>query len=448
MIVRAVAIVALVIALAGSAVAVPTPVTRRVLENGLTVLVKPEPGTGLVAIVALVKAGAAQESAQTAGIGNFVAQLLLAGTRLSSADDVAAVADEVGGNIGAQWHLDATEIRAVTTSASFNKAMSLIGECLTESNFEDAHVDVVRVELLKQIRAGVGDTFESAYDELRSLLYEDNGYRRPSPGVERVAALAKASDLARFYSAYYVPNNIVISIAGDVTVEQAVDRAEKAFAGIAPARLPINRGVPDETLDRGKVRASEQDVQAAYLMLGWLAPGVGSPDYPAMAVAANALGGGKGSLMFRELRQKRGMGYEVGTSYPKLKNQSHVIAFVITDPFKQGLPGMRGNAMLEEVKSALMEQVEALKTSPLADSQLRRAKGYTIGNYALDHQRLYERAFLAGWLDVVGLGHEWDRSFPDAVEKVTAEDVRRVARKYFTNSAAVLLLPKVGSEGS
>ena len=95
-------------------------VFKKVLDNGLTVLVKPEPGSGLVAVVAIVKVGAGQESIQTAGVGNFVSRLLLAGTRVKSAEQVASIADEVGGSIGTQWEPDLASIRAVTTAVGFD----------------------------------------------------------------------------------------------------------------------------------------------------------------------------------------------------------------------------------------------------------------------------------------------------------------------------------------
>lgn len=425
-------------------------VVRKVLDNGLRLIVKPEKGSGLVAVVAAIGAGASQEGIQNAGIGNFVANLVLASTRLSSAEDVAAIADEVGGNIGSQWHPDFTEIRAITTSDRFNQAMSLIGECLTEANFEHKWVEQVRAELLRKLKTGSDDVFERAYTNLRELLYEDNGYRRPPPGFERTIRNATAEDLRKFYSTYYVPNNVVISVVGDVTVEQALDRAQKAFAGVPSAKLPKDRGMPDEELERSKFRASEADLSAAYLMLGWLAPALGSRDYAAVAVATNALGGGKGSIMFRELRQKRGMGYDLGARYPRSRYQSHVLAYIITDPFKSS-PGASVSMVLEEVKAALIEQVENLKRNPLSPEDLERAKGYTIGSYSLEHQRMLDRCFYLAWLEIIGVGIEFDRTFADQVSRVTAEDVQRVCRTYFTNYAAVLLLPRTKSpptEGS
>ena len=430
---------------AGPAEAKDADVVKKVLDNGLTVIVKPEKGSGLVAIVAAIRAGAAQESIQNAGIGNFVAQLLLAGTRLSSAEEVAAIADEVGGNIGAVWHQDFAEIRAVTTSAMFNRAMTLIGECLTEADFEGKWVEQVRADLLRRLQTQSDDAFQGAYARLRTLLYQDNGYRRPSLGFERVIKQATPQDLRKFYSAYYVPNNVIISVAGDVTVEQALDRAEKAFAGVAPGKLPINRGMPDEKLERSTFNASEADIPAAHLLVGWLVPGMTSTDYPAINVAVSALGGGKGSLMFREMRQKRGMGYSIGALYPRTKYQSHILAYVVTDPYKEVLPKVKGPLVLDEVKRVLLQQVEALKDKPLSETDLQRAKGYTIGVYALSQQHLLDRAFLLAWLEAIGVGCESVRTYPDELEKVTAEDVQRVARKYLGNYAAVLLIPKTKS---
>lgn len=421
-------------------------VFRKVLDNGLTVLVKPEEGSGLVAVVAIVRVGAGQESIQTAGLGNFVSRLLLAGSRLKSAEQVASIADEVGGNIGTEWQPDMTSIRAVTTSVGFDKAMSLIGESLTEANFEPQWVEQQRKELLASMKAGADDPFDRAYTELRQLLYEDNGYRRPYRVTQHAIELAAPQDLQKFYTMYYAPNNMVLSIVGDVTVEHALDRVEKAFAGVSSRKLPIDRGVPDETLDRPRLRASEADLGAAYMMVGWLAPAVGSADYPAFAVAANALGGGKGSLMFRELRQKQGLGYEIGTVYPRLKYQSHMVAYIVTDPFKNALPNASAGTALEDAKKALVGLVDGMKSKQLSPEELERAKGFTIGTYALGHQHLLDRAYLLGWAESAGVGYEFDSRLADEVDKVTAADVQRVARKYLTNYAAVLLLPTTKSE--
>ena len=236
-------------------------------------------------------------------------------------------------------------------------------------------MEKVRGDLLRRAGASNDDLFDTSYSTLRGLLYQDNGYHRPDSGSMRTFRLATANDLTKFYSSYYVPNNMVISIVGDVTVSQAMDRMQKAFAGVLPAKLPRDRGVRTAETRQQQAPSSEVDIPTAYLMLGWLAPSVKSGDYAAAAVAANALGGGKGSLMFRELRQRRGMGYDVGVMYPRHRYQSHIVAYIITDPFKTSFGGAKPSMALDDVKTALLEQVDALRNAPLSRADLERAKG-------------------------------------------------------------------------
>lgn len=415
---------------------------KRVLDNGLTVIVKPEQGNGLVAIAAMVRVGVGQESIQTAGLGTFVSRLLLAGTRAKSAEQLASIADSLGGNIGAEWERDMTSIRTVTTSAGFDRTMNLIGECLAEANFEPQWVERGRRDLLAYIRSQSSDPFNDACSDLRQLLYEDNGYRRPKSVSERAITLATPQDMRQYFAMHYPPNNIVLSIAGDITADRAIDRAKRAFAGVVSRKLPIDRGVPDESLKESKKKISESRSNTGYLLVGWLTPRAGSEDYAAMAVASNALSGGKGSLMFQEMRQKCGLGYEIGVIYPKLRYQSHLIAYLITDPYKNAESETTAKATLEKAQSELMKLVDGLKTKPLSDKDLQRAKGYTVGAYALSHQHLLDRAVLLGWAETIGIGWEFDADYADLIEKVTAADVQRVANKYFTNHATIMLVPK------
>jgi zinc protease len=107
---------------------------------------------------------------------------------------------------------------------------------------------------------------------------------------------------------------------------------------------------------------------------------------------------------------------------------------------------MSPQMVLDDIKNALLEQVNTLKTKPLDTKDLERAKGYTIGTYNLSHQHLLDRAFDLAWFETIGIGYDTYSRYPDEVEKVTAEDVQRAANKYFTNYAAELLLPKTKSE--
>jgi zinc protease len=248
--------------------------------------------------------------------------------------------------------------------------------------------------------------------------------------------------MLKFYQKYYVPNNIVISIVGDITSERAIQRIKMAFAGTSAVSLPKQLPIPYEELTESKSEVIEKPVKAAYIMFGFLAPSVTSSDYPAMRVAATALGSGKGSRMFQNLRDKKGLAYELGTIYPTLKNQSHLLAYLVTDPYRKVSADYSIKTAVEDVKKAMLDEVAKLQNEPLSDIELERAKQYTIGTYTLDRQRLRDRAFHLGWLEAVGLGCEYDSRYASNIEAVTAADVQRVAKKYLKNYALTIVLPE------
>lgn len=417
-------------------------ITKAVMPNGLTVIVKPEPGTGIVAMEVFVKVGAAEERESNAGIGNLVARTLLASTRNKRAETVATVVDEVGGNFQSGWHPDYTEIRAITTTSGFDDAVSLLGDILINANFEQRWVEKARQDILADISSQGDDIFETTYEQIQRKLYRDNPYHRPSLGYARVLKSITPEDLMQFYARYYVPNNIVISIVGDVTVERVAERMRIAFAGTGAKQLPKQRPIPPETLQGSKGEVLERPISAAYFLFGFLFPSVTSPEYPAAQVAAAALGGGKGSRMFQDLREKKALAYELGTIYPTLKFQSHILAYLVTDPYRRAYPGLSIEMILTDVKQATLDEVTRLQKEPLTTDELERAKRYTIGTYALKHQRLRDRAFYLGWLEAIGLGYEYDANFAGKIEAVTAADVQAISRKYFNDYAMTIVLPR------
>lgn len=416
--------------------------TKTVLPNGLTVIVKPEESTGIVAIEVFIKAGASLERESNAGIGNLIAHTLLASTRNKRAEKVAAIADEVGGNLQTEWHPDYTEIKAITTTSGFDDAVILLGDILNNASFEQKWVDRARQEILAGIATEIDDIFSSTYEQVRQRLYRDNPYHRPPSGYARVLRTITPSDLQQFYNQYYVPNNIVIAVVGDVKTEEVVNRLKMAFAGAGSKSLPKQRPIPEESLAESKSDLLERPIGAAYILFGFLAPSITSPDYPAARVAAVALGSGKGSRMFQNLREKQGLAYELGTVYPMMKEQSHMLVYLVTDPYRRVYPGFSLDMVLEDVKKAVLAELTKIQDETLTSEELERAKRYTIGTYALSHQRIRDRAFHLGWLEAIGLGCEYDSNYSAKIEAVTAADVQRVAKKYLNNYAMTIVLPE------
>ncbi|MDO8587883.1 MAG: pitrilysin family protein [Armatimonadota bacterium] len=425
-----------------AAPAAAPPISKTVLSNGLVAIVKPEPGTGLIAIEAFVKAGAPQERDTQVGIGNLVARALLSSTRSRSQERLAAAFDEVGGAFQTDWSPDVTDVSAITTKQGFDDAMNIIADVLLNAEFDPTVVQRTQRAELADIKRSADDVAGSAYTQLLEALYKDNPYRRPKSGYASSVGRLTRDDLLAFYRKYYVPSNMVISVAGDVTTEQVVERLNKAFAGSDAGGSIAQRPFGDETLTQSVTKIAERNIPAAYIVLGFLAPGVSNPDFPALVVANAILGGGKASRLFTGVREKRGIGYEIGSIYPIFKLQSHLAAMLVTDLYKPTLPGFPREMALQDAKDAILKEISLLKDQPVSDEELLRAKRYVIGTYALRHQRLRERAYHLGWMEAIGVGYQFDLNYDRIIDSVTKADVQRVARKYLNNYAMVLSLPK------
>jgi zinc protease len=163
-------------------------------------------------------------------------------------------------------------------------------------------------------------------------------------------------------------------------------------------------------------------------MLGFPAPGVENPDYPAMCLANVLLGGNKSSLLFRKLREERGLGYQVGSLYPALRGESHLAAYV-------GLDSTRATPeALEAVQAAITEQVNVLRSGDFTDQDLERAKRFLVGKHALKHERTRDRAFYLGWHEAIGLGYQYDFQYADKIKAVTKGDVVHTCSRFFDST--------------
>lgn len=415
-------------------------VHKNTFSNGLRVLVKPEPGSGLVAISVIIRAGALEEE-HAPGLGQVLSRTLFTGAKNLSGRKLAELSDEVGGSFAVTWDLDFTEVYIATTREQLRPALEILSEILLHPRFDPAVVETARQEVETQITSAREAAFRASYDELRRLLYLESPYRRALLGSSRAVDGITPADLEKFVAQWFVPSNMVIAVVGDVTVEETLDGARLWFSS-KPAVSTPTRDIPRREPGLSRPPSLlEVDTRASYVVAGTLAAGMGDEHYGADMVVATVLGGGKSSRMFQELREKRGLAYELGTLYPPLIYQSHLVAYVLAAPY-EAIGRGQSQPTLEAIRAGLNETVLSLRDTPITQAELNRAKRYLIGRFILRHQRLNERARHLAWYESLGLGFGYDERYPQIIESVTLEQAQRSADRLFRNSSMVLVVPK------
>jgi predicted Zn-dependent peptidase len=412
-----------------SPVAAELPVVRRVLSNGMTVLVREDPGVGVVAASLQVRAGSLFETEATAGITNFMQRVLVRGTEKRSALALIEAAEELGGSLEASGEVEAAELRGAAIARQWEPLLGLLAEVALEPTFPVAEIERERRLLLGQLQTRADNPFQRALDTTVRDVYGAHPYAWPAIGRPDSVTRISREALVAQYRTVYRPDRMVLAVSGNVPRTAVVAAAERLFR-----RLPSAAGVPGvpsiDATPRGEPRVVERDARQAQVLVGFLAPPVAHSDYAAGRVLAVVLGGGMSSRLFTELRDRRGLAYSVGVVPTARTGPALFVSYLGTAP---------GNA--DAALAGMLGEVERIRGEAIDAQELARARAYLLGTLAMDRRTSARLAWHLAFYELIGAGWDWPQRFMREVEAVTVADVTRVAQRYLVRPTVVVLRP-------
>lgn len=419
----------LAMASASYAAAPPPSVTRRVLANGLTVVVRQDASVGVMAASLQVRAGSLFEAADNAGITNFLHRVMLRGTTRYSAVQLTEAIEDLGGSLDASGDVEFGEVRGSTLARNWEALLRLVAEVALRPTLPAEEIERERRLIQSAIQTRVDTPFQRAFDALLQDLYGGHPYAWPSVGRRESIARIDRPALQAHYAAIYRPDRMVLAVSGHVEATRVVQAAERLFRGAAATGdpLPPGPGAPSARLDR---RVVERPVQQAQVLVGYLGPALTQPDYAAVRVLGTILGGGMSGRLFTELRDRRGLAYSVGVLTRFQTAPSFLITYMGTAP-----------ANAEDAEAGVLAEIERIRGGPVTEGELARAKAYLLGNLAMDRRTNARHAWYMAFFEVTGAGWDFPERFGRAVEAVTVADVERVARQYLTRPTVVVVQP-------
>lgn len=406
---------------------------RTVLDNGITVLVTENPSADIIAARLFFKAGSRWESIEQAGLSHLVAAVMTKGTEKHSSLEIAERVESIGASLSTDAASDYFLLSIKTVSADFPEMLKLAGELLRSATFPESEVELERRLALQAIRSQQEQPFTVALDRLRHAMYGDHPYALSGLGSAETVANLKREDLQHYYQTHFRPDNLTISIAGRITPEEAVSQVEEILGSWRAPLVPLpNLNLPSVASNPTR-SAVPQDTQQSIVILGYLAPSVTPEtmeDYAALKLLNTYLGNGLSSRLFVELREKRGLAYEVSAFYPTRLDTSYFVTYMGTAPTNTAI-----------ALSGLKTEVDRLCDAPLSAEEIQVAKNKLLGQYALGKQTNSQLAQIFGWYETLGLGVEFDSQFQDAIAKVSAEAAQEIAGRYFGEPYISLLGP-------
>lgn len=407
---------------------------RTLLNNGITAIAVENNAADIIAARLFFKAGSRLEPLTQSGLAYLLANVITKGTTHLSAADIAEKVESVGASLGADTAADYFLMSLKTVSADFSPMLHLLGEIMRSPTFPEAEVELERHLTLQHIRSQQEQPFNLAFKQLRQAMYPDHPYGVSVMGTEETMAQLTRDDLQQYHQQHLRPENLVIAISGCLSGENALELIEQVFGDWQPSSShPDPLQLPQIAPNPSTQRLS-QETQQAILMLGYLAASVHHEDYIPLKLLNTYLGNGLSSRLFVELREKRGLAYDVSAFYPTRLGQSQFVTYMGTAPENTAI-----------ALDGLHREVRRLCEVELQPEELQAAKNKILGQYALGKQTNAEIAQILGWYETIGVGIDFDRHFPDYVNRVTAAQLQQVAQHYFAGEPYISVVgPKEG----
>lgn len=397
-----------------------------VLNNGLTVIVSRRESPQILSIVAVIKGGSLGED--KAGTANLLARVMPLDTKEHTKDEISDILTENLIDLEVETQENYWTFSLFAPSYSLKPALKILSEILFTPRLEEFELEREKKEVLAELENMEAKPLVQAYARLREMIYDQNPYARLISGTKEDVAKITTQDIEDMWRRFFRPDNVVLSVVGDVEAGQVVALAREVFE-----RYPRGEGKvsllppPYRPLIRSYPSVMERPAALSILLIGIPLPGIDSEDYVALNVVNAILGKGHSCRLAQALRWRKGLSYDFGSLYPPILGKSHLFIWAFVDPSR-----------IEEAKEAILEELSFLDR--VDEQTVERAKRQLLGEYILSRSRLKQQGFYLAWWEAMGLGYQYEETYQASLKKINLWDIKRVVRKYFKKYYAILVV--------
>jgi zinc protease len=398
-------------------------VRERILSNGLKILLLEDHRAPVAVFQVWYRVGSRNEQLGKTGLAHLLEHVMFKGTKKVGPEEYSRIIQRNGGNDNAFTSDDGTTYFATLASDRLPVVIDLEADRMQNLTFDEAQFTPEHHVVMEERRLRSDNNPVSAlFELLNSVAYAAHPYMWPTIGWMNDLRMSTREDALAFYRLHYTPGNAFVVCVGDFAADQLLDTIDKAFAPIpAGSPPPLVRAVePEQQGDRRTVL--KREAQLPFVAIAYHVPNLRSQNGAALEVMSAVLSGGKSARLHQQLVYEKRLARDVGSSYD-LTSVDPGLFYVYGQP----LPG-KDAAVLEK---ELLAQVERLKRQPVGARELAKAKNGLEAGFILGQDSFFYQALLLGQYEMADGWRRVDAYMP-SIRAVTADDVQRVARFYFT----------------
>jgi zinc protease len=405
------------------------PYEIRRLANGLQLVIVSHHEQPSVSVRMIVRAGAAQDPPEKMGLAMLTASLLDQGAGERTAAEVADTIDFVGGLLSTGAGTDLTYVSAVVLKDRFPLALELIADAVRRPTFAEEELERQRQQALSGLQVAAGDPDTVANQVIDRLIYGFHPYGLPGTGTVASLRSITRQDVVEFHRRYYLANNALLAVVGDVSVEEAVAGVERAFgdwkAGEVPPFDPIDPPQPTQRI----VVVDRPGAVQTEIRIGQLGIARKHDQYMALDLAVKILGGEGANRLQQVLRSQRGLTYGASAELDTFKATGAIVAETDT----------RTEATAEVLRLAI-DEFYRLQRERVGERELDSAQAYLAGHFPLTIETPDAIATQVLNHLFYELPLEELETYPERVRRITPEDVQRAARRFLTPDRLAIVL--------
>ena len=397
-------------------------------DNGLKVLAVPLKERKSVSIGIWVHVGSRNESPAFGGVSHFLEHIVFKGTPSRTAAKIKESIEGVGGSMNAFTSEECTCFLAKTTRRHFDSVFNTLSDMTLNASLDAKDIEKERTVILEEIKMTQDQPSQLVDEILSGIVWPNHVLGRPIAGTDKTVSALTRQNIKDYRDDYYAPHYITVTAAGDIDQKTLTEASAKLFSEKKPKKekqLELFR----PTQSRPAISLFSKETEQTHLALSLHAPPKDHPDEYAVELLSVILGGNMSSRLFNEVREERGLAYDIGSFVRRYQETG---AFVVS----AGVDHKKAKDAL----SVILAELERVTREPVKADELGRAQEFYLGQFELGLENSMSQMLWNGE-NLMSLGHLRDpEEIVKKVRKVTAEDVIRVASGIFKTTALNLAM--------
>jgi predicted Zn-dependent peptidase len=398
-------------------------------KNGVRIVLENIPTVRSVAIGVWINTGSRNENPQTNGISHFLEHMFFKGTTTRSAKEIAESFDSIGGQVNAFTSKEYTCYYAKVLDTHAQFALDVLADMFFNSTFVEEELNKERNVVLEEIKMYDDTPDDIVHDLLSRAIYGDHPLGYPILGTEETLNTFTSATLKEYIHNRYTPENVVISIAGNVS-DKFIHEVEKYFGSYEGGNGSTAENIPVFHSNR---LSRKKETEQAHLCIGFEGLKIGHEDVYSLIILNNILGGSMSSRLFQEVREQRGLAYSVFSYHSAYQDNGVVTVY-----------GGTGAKQLNVLFETIQDTLEKLKQEGITEKELINSKEQLKGSLMLSLESTNSRMSRNGKNELLLRRHRSLDEIIEQIDQVSKQSVDGMATSVFTDKYSVSLISPDG----